>query len=186
MKLKKTNALLGLLSIFLMILHISYSVFAYLTMYYNPVLKTVFSLPFIILVCLHAVSGMTTLFLQSDGGKISLYPKQNVKTILQRLSAALIFPFLILHLKTFSLMQASAEKGMKFFIVLLIVAELLFFGIVITHIAVSFSNGLITLGLLSSRKTQKIIDKTMYIIGAFAFIISAYAVIRGQAIMFLS
>ncbi len=185
MRLKKINAALGLLSILFMLLHIGYSAFAYLTMYYNPVLKTVFSVPFIVLVCLHAICGMSVLFMQKEPGGAELYAKQNMRTVLQRISAALIFPLLILHLKTFSLMQASAEKGAKIFIILLILAELIFFGVVITHIAVSFTNGFITLGLLSSEKTKRIIDRAVYIIGAAVFIVCAVAVIRGQAIMFL-
>ena len=185
MRLKKINAALGLLSILFMLLHIGYSAFAYLTMYYNPILKTVFSVPFIVLVCLHAICGMSVLFMQKESAGAELYAKQNKRTVLQRISAALIFPLLILHLKTFSLMQASAEKGAKIFIILLILAELIFFGVVITHIAVSFTNGFITLGLLSSEKTKRIIDRAVYIIGAAVFIVCAVAVIRGQAIMFL-
>lgn len=185
MKLKKMNAALGLLSMLCMLLHIAYSVFAYVTMYYNPTLKMVFSVPFIVLVCLHAVGGMTTLFIQKDGSRLDLYPKQNRQTILQRVSASLIFPLLILHLNTFSLMKASAEKGLTVVIVLLMIAELLFFGAVITHVAVSLTKGFITLGLLSSDKKRKIIDKIMYIIGAGAFLISAYAVVKGQAVIFL-
>ena len=185
MKLKKINALLGLLSALFMLTHIAYSAFAYLTMYYNPVLKTVFSLPFIILVCLHAVCGMSILFMQGDSLRADLYPKQNMRTILQRISAALIFPLLILHLKTFSLMQASAEKGLKIFIILLILAELLFFAVVTTHVAVSFTGGFVTLGLLSSDKVKKAIDKTVNIICALAFAFSVFAVVKGQLIMFL-
>ncbi|MBE6719700.1 MAG: hypothetical protein E7571_03460 [Ruminococcaceae bacterium] len=184
MKLKKLNATLGLLSIFFMLVHIGYSVFAYLTMYYNPTLKTVFSVPFIVLVCLHAVCGMSILFMQKDG-RGDLYKKQNMRTVLQRVTAALIFPLLILHLNTFSLMQASAEKGAKGIIIILIAAELLFFGVVITHVATSFTNGFVTLGLLSSEKTKNVLDKTMYVICFAAFVISAFAVIKGQAIMFL-
>ena len=185
MKLKKLNASLGLLSVLAMLLHIAYSVYAYLTMYYNPVLKTAFSLPFIILVCLHAVCGMTIMFTQKDGTKADLYPEMNMRTVLQRVSAALIFPLLILHIKTFSIMQSAAEKGATALIVLMFIAELVFFAVVITHIAVSFTNGFITLGLLSSRKTQKTIDRAVYILCALAFVISAYAVIKGQAAMFL-
>ena len=166
MKLKKINAALGELSILCMLLHIAYSVFAYLTMYYNPLLKTV--------------------FMHKDGSSANLYPKQNMRTILQRISAALIFPLLILHLNTFSLMKASAEKGQTVFIILLIIAELLFFAVVITHVAVSFSSGFITLGFLTSEKTKNNIDRIMYIIGAAAFVISAFAVVKGQVIMFLS
>ena len=45
MKMKKINAALGLLSIVFMLLHIGYTVYAYLTFYYNPFLKMVFSPP---------------------------------------------------------------------------------------------------------------------------------------------
>ena len=186
MKLKKINAALGLLSILCMILHIGYSSFAYLTMYYNPTLKQVFSIPFIVLVCLHAICGMATLFMHKDGSSAEMYPKRNARTILQRVSAALIFPLLILHLYTFSLMKASVESGMMVFAILLMIAELLFFGVVITHVVVSFSNGFVTLGLLSSMKVKRIIDIIMYVLGAAAFVVSAFAVLKGQITMFFN
>ena len=91
MKLKKLNAALGLLTILFMVLHIGYSVFAYLTFYYNPTLKLVFAYPFMVLMCLHAVCGMLNVFTMKDGSRADLYPKQNAGTILQRVSAALIF-----------------------------------------------------------------------------------------------
>lgn len=185
MKLKKISAFLGLLSIFFLLLHVGYSVFCYLTMYYNPQLKYIMAIPFIVLVCLHAVCGMASVFLQADGTRMDLYPGKNMRTILQRVSAALIFPLLILHLYTFSLMKSSAESGNPGFIVLLILAELLFFACVITHVVVSLTKGLITLGLLSSQKVQKMIDRILYVAGAVVFFVSAFAVIRGQAAMFL-
>ena len=83
MKMKKINVVLGLLSILFMVLHIGYSVFAYLTFYYNPVLKMVFAYPFMVLMCLHAVCGMMTIFTMKDGSRADLYPKQNMGTILQ-------------------------------------------------------------------------------------------------------
>ena len=81
MKLKKLNALLGLLSILAMLLHMGYTIVAYLMFYYNPFLKTVFAVPFMVLVCLHAVCGMVTVFLQADGTRLDLYPKQNLRTL---------------------------------------------------------------------------------------------------------
>ena len=72
MKLKKINAALGLLSILFMLLHIGYSVFCYLTFYYNPVLKMVFAIPFMVLVCLHAVCGMLTVFTMKDGSRMDI------------------------------------------------------------------------------------------------------------------
>jgi hypothetical protein len=185
MRLKKINATLGLLSILLILLHIGYGVFCYLTFYYNPVLKLVFAYPFMVCVCLHAICGMLIVFTMKDGSRADLYPKQNMRTILQRASAALIFPLLILHINTFSLMQASAEHGHTLYIVLLILAEILFFAVVITHVAVSLTNGLITLGWLTDRELQKSIDKAVYVIGAVSFAISVFAIVKGQVFMFL-
>ena len=185
MKLKKINAALGLLTILFMLLHMGYSVFAYLTFYYNPTLKTVFSAPFMVLVCLHSICGMLTVFMQKDGGRMDLYPKQNLSTVLQRVSAALIFPLLILHINTFSLMRTNAEKGQVFLILILIAAELIFFASIVTHSAVSLTKGLITLGLLSSAEKQKILNRIIYVIGAVFYVIAVYSVVKGQAAMFL-
>lgn len=182
---KKINAVLGLLSIVLMLLHMGYTIFAYLTFYYNPFLKMVFAIPFIVVVCLHALLGMLTVFTQADGTRMDLYPKQNMRTILQRVSAALIFPLLILHINTFSLMRSDAAKEHPIIIILLIAAELVFFAAVITHVAVSLTKGLITLGLLTSREKQKTIDRVIYVIGAAVYILAVFAVVRTQVIMFL-
>lgn len=185
MILKKINAALGLLSILFLLLHIIYNVYAYLTMYYNPFLQKVFAIPFMVLVCLHAICGMLTVMLKNDGSTLDLYPQQNLRTILQRVSAALIFPLLILHINTFSLMQACAKKDMKAGICLLILAELLFFAVVIIHVAVSLTKGLITLGLLTSRETMAVLDRIIYICGAIFYFAAVYAVVKGQVIMFL-
>ena len=63
MKLKETNAVLAILSEFALLIHIGYTVFAYLTFYYNPMLKTITALPFIVLACIHAVCGMCAVFI---------------------------------------------------------------------------------------------------------------------------
>ena len=73
MKLKKINAVLALLSILLLLAHVGFSVFAYLTMYYNPILTLVFAWPFMITACLHAVCGMLTVFfMQTEPGWICI------------------------------------------------------------------------------------------------------------------
>ena len=185
MKLKKLNALLGLLSILFMLLHILYSVFTYLSFYYNPLMTKLFAVPFLVIVCLHAVLGMLSVSLQQDGTRLDLYPKQNLRTILQRVSAALIFPLLILHLYTFSFMQASAEEGQALFIFLLIFAEIIFFAAVLTHVATSLTKGFVTHGLLSSPKKQKILDLIIYILCGIIFVVSVYVIAKTQAAMFL-
>ena len=179
------TASLGLLSIACMLIHMGYTVFAYLTFYYNPMLKILTAVPFMVLVCLHAVCGMLTVFLKADGTRLDLYPKQNLETILQRVSAVLMLPLLILHINTFGLLQAAAEKGQWVWFGLLLLSQPLFYGTVLTHIAVSVTRAFITLGWLTSREKQKKIDRILYILCALAFVIAAFVVLRTELFMFL-
>ena len=185
MKLKKINAALGLLSIAALLFHLGYTVFAYITFYYNPTLKLATAIPFMVLACLHAVCGMLTVFLQADGMRLDLYPKQNRATILQRVSAALMLPLLILHINTFNLLRSSAEAGQWLWFGVLMFSQPLFYGTVLTHVAVSVTRGLITLGLLTSVDKQKRIDRVIYIICAAAFVVATVAVLKTELAMFL-
>ena len=186
MVLKKVNAVTGLLSIAFMLVHAGYGIFSFLTFYYNPTLQMALAVPFMVLACVHAVLGMTSVFLQGDGVRADLYPGLNVRTVLQRVSAALILPLLILHINTYGLLAASAENGWTAAIVALLGAEILFFACIFTHIAVSLTKGRITLGVLSSRETQDKIDRVLYVLGAVLFCVGVYAVVGGQATMFLA
>lgn len=185
MALKKWNAFLSLLTFLAMLLHMGYNDYAYLTFYYNPVLKTATSVPFMVCTCLHAILGMLAVFLLGDGTRANLYPKKNVRTIIQRVSAALIFPMLILHLQTFDLLKRTSEQGQWVGWWLLIFVEVLFFGTLLTHVSVSVSKALITLGWLSSRELQKKLDVAIYVFSVLLFVVSVFAVVKGQIAMFL-
>ena len=184
MKLKKSNALLSLLTSLFLLLHIGYSVYAYLTFFYDPFLTKLFSVALIAAACLHAVLGMCAVFLMGDGAGLSLYPRQNRRTVVQRLSAALFFPLLILHIRTFDLLKASAGGGRWFGFALLIVAQLLFYADAIAHAAVSLSRALITLGWLSSRGTQKTLDRIVSVVGVLLFLAAAVCIVRTQLAQF--
>ena len=186
MALKKCNAYVSLLAFLGMLIHIGYNDFCYLTFYYNPVLKTATAIPFMVCVCIHAVLGMMIVFLQGDGTRLTTYPKKNARTIIQRVSAALVFPMLILHLKTFELLKGAAEQGKLAAWWLLVLVEVLFFGTILSHAAVSFSKALITLGWLSSRERQRVMDLVVYVCSAILFLVSVIAVVRGQILMFLT
>jgi len=185
MKLKRINAAVGLLSAVALLVHIGYTVYAYLAFYYNPALKLLTAIPFMVLACLHAVLGMATVFLQADGTRLDLYPKQNIRTIVQRITAALIFPLLILHLNTYSLMRSSAEDGKWCWFALLLISQPLFYGSVLSHIASSVTRAMITLGWITDREKQKMIDRIVYIIGAAVFALAVFAVVKGQLAMFI-
>ena len=186
MKLKKATAALGLASIVLMLVHMGYNVFAYLMFYYNPAVQMALSVPFMVMVCIHAICGMLSVSLKKEGGSLDLYTRHNIRTILQRVSAALIFPLLIMHINTFSLLEAAAQSAVPALVVLIFAAEILFFACVVTHVATSLTNALITLGILASRDTQHTLDRIIYVIGAIAFAVASYAVVSGQASMFLA
>ena len=186
MRLKKINAALALLTAAALLAHVGATVYIYLTMTYNPGLKTITSVPFMVCVCLHAILGMAIVFTQADGTRADLYPKQNRRTIAQRISAALIFPLLILHLNTFSLLKDAAAAGNRFLTVLLLISHPLFFGAVFIHTAESLTRALITLGWLTDRKKQKTTDMIIRIFFAAVLAVSVYAVVKGQAAMFLA
>ena len=184
MKLKKLNVALALLSTLCLLAHLGYSAFTYATMYYNPLLTKVFSIPCMVLICMHAVLAMCIVSLQGDGTR-DLYPALNRQTVLQRVTAALMFPLLIMHMNTFDLMSKSAQAGRTGVVLLLLAASLIFYGTVLTHIAVSFSKALITLGWLSSGKARKRVDTVAYILCAVLFIAVLLTVSMGQIHMFL-
>ena len=185
MKLKRIDAVAGLLSVIALLVHIGYTAYAYLAFYYNPTLKLLTAVPFMVLACLHAVLGMSAVFLQGDGTRLDLYPKQNLRTIVQRIAAALILPLLILHLNTYSLLRTCAEGGKWFFFALLMISQPLFYGTVLTHIASSVTRGMITLGWITDRDKQKRLDRIVYTIAAIAFAVVAFAVVKGELAMFL-
>ena len=137
------------------------------------------------LLCLHAVLSMGIVFFSADGTKLNQYPKQNVGTILQRGSAILILPLLILHINTFSLLQTCAGNGNWFCFVLLLISQPVFYATVLTHVAVSVSRAMITLGRVSSLEKKKTVDRVVRIICAVFFIVVSFAVIKGELAMFL-
>lgn len=185
-KLKKASAALGLLSCLSLLVHMGYSAFAYLTFYYNPTLKMITALPFMLFVCAHAICGMCSVFLQGDGTRLDVYSKPNLRTILQRVSAAFIFPLLIVHLRTFDLLSGASSSGNWTLLGFIVLLQVLFFAVVVVHTATSFSKGLITLGFLADRNAQKMLDRIVYALCAAAFAIATFAVLQGELAMFLA
>ena len=185
MKLKKANAVLAILSELALLIHIGYTVFAYLTFYYNPMLKTLTALPFIVLACLHAVCGMCAVFIMGDGTRMNEYPGLNKGLLVQRISAALIFPLLLLHLRTYDLLKSSSENSNWVLFAFMLLAQTAFYGVTLLHIAASFSKAFITLGLLGDRKKQKRIDRAAWVVCGMIWTAASIVVIRTELIMFI-
>lgn len=185
MTLKKWNAALGLLTIVALFVHVGYNAFAYLTFYYNPTLTMLTAMPILVFVCLHAITGMCSVFLLGDGTRVDPYQRQNRRTVAQRVSAALIFPLLIVHLNTYDLLAESALAGQWLIFGLVLCAQLAFYAVIAVHVISSFSRGLITLGLLSSRETQAKIDRVVTVVCVCLIVFAAFVVVKTQLEMFL-
>lgn len=185
MKLKKVNAVLALLSTLALIIHIGYNTFSYLTFFYSPYLKTLTTLPFIIFCCAHAICGMCSLFFLSDGTKLDIYQRENRQTIIQRITAAFIFPLLVVHLKTFDLLKSFAISSNWVPFIIVIIIQILFFGVAISHACVSFSKALITLGILKRKDKLDKVNTAADVIGFVLFVGAVYAVISGEVFMFV-
>ena len=185
MRLKKINAILSLLSVLLLTVHVGYNIFSYITFYYNPALKLLTAIPFMVVVCGHAICGMCSVFLASDGTDLTMYRKQNRGTVIQRVSAALIFPLLILHINAFNLLKTFSSNGQFLLFFLIMFLQVLFFAVIALHIATSFSKAFITLGLLSDMDKKKRIDLITRIVCAVGFVAAVYSVVRGESIMFI-
>ena len=69
---------------------------------------------------------------------------------------------------------------------LLFFGEILFFAVIVTHVATSLTKAFITLGWLISVEKQKKLDRMVYILGAVIFAVMVYAIVKGQVMMFLS
>ena len=161
MKLKKANAILGLPAILILLTHAIYQIIAYILFIYNPAVTKILAWATVALVSLHAVLGMSIVMFSHEGSAVMKYKKENFRTILQRGSAIGIMVTMILHIKAFDILK-SGTAG-------LIAAELiqlLFFSCVFTHIATSFSNALVTLGLIEDMGRKNRIDRAIYIICA--------------------
>ena len=185
MKLKKCNAVLSLLTVLALLLHVGYVFYAYLTFDYNASIQKVLSRAVEVLVCIHAVLGMCLVFLMGDGTRLRDYPRQNLSTVLQRVSAALIFPLLIVHLNTFTLLQGFAAQGRMPQFALILALQVIFYADVAVHVVTSLPRAFITLGWLRREQTRKRLDRALWVLGALVFAAVTVTVVRTQLVMFL-
>ena len=183
MILKKINAVTAILSALALFVHMGYNAYLYYTLLYNPVLSSITSISVMVLVCIHAVCGMCSVFLMGDGTRADSYGRQNKGVILQRVSAALIFPLLIVHIKTFDLLKKCADNSQWVLFGLLIFIQILFYVVVLVHTATSFSKAFITLGILGDSNKKRIIDRIVYVVCVVVFLIMMVTVVRGELLV---
>ncbi len=171
MKLKKANAILGLFAILILLGHAGYQIVAYILFIYNPLVTKVLAWATVAVVSMHAILGMSMVMFVHDGGSLGSYPKANLRTILQRASAIGIMVTLVLHIKAFDILK-SGSLGLAAAEII----QVLFFSCVFTHIATSFSNAFVTLGILSDMDKKKKIDRVVFVICAVIWAVAVVVV----------
>lgn len=166
MNIKKWNARLSLLTVVLFLIHEGYQLYAYTAMYYNPVLSKVTGYALTGAMALHVILSMMSVFILHDAKKVT-YKKLNIKTVLQRVSGVLIVLLLPLHIFSFGILKSSVG-GIGY--ILTEIAQILFYAALLCHIALSFSNSLVTLGYLADMRKKRIIDVIVTVISVIMFI----------------
>lgn len=184
MKLKKLNAVLGLLLAAVCLTHIT------LEVYYGTTLKDILKLLKLTAhicggICFtHALISVYMVFFVHERPKRgTAYPKENIQTLIQRLSAAAMFILLFFHTMLSKMLTTHRENGLWFFIICITVA-ILFFATVFLHISVSFTRALITLGLITSRETQRKIDRVLWVLMILGFLAASILLTRAYYHLF--
>ncbi len=180
MNFKKTNAVLGLITIFLMTAHAVYQMFAYITFYYNPLVSKLTGFVLLGVVVLHVILSMLIVFTKTDSVTVT-YKRRNIRTVIQRVSAMMMVILLPVHVFEFELLKRNAGSAVKYLIELTLI---LFYAALMLHISMSFSNALITLGLLEDMKKKKIIDTVVLIISIAIFTAASVITLSVQLKMF--
>ena len=166
MRIKKWNARLSLLTLALLLIHEVYQLYTYIAFYYNPTLTAVTGFAAAGCFVLHGILSAACVFALHDSKTVA-YKKLNIRTVLQRISAVMIIMLLPLHIFSFILLQASVGSG---WFVVIEAVQIIYYAALSCHIALSFSNAFITLGLLSDIKKKRITDIVVLIICALLFI----------------
>jgi hypothetical protein len=178
--LKKANAILSIISLALLSAHALYELSAYVLFYYNPFISALTGWLAGGAIAMHAVLSAINLFKFNDS-KTVLYKRLNLGTIVQRVSAVimvLLFPF---HINTYDFLKINSH-GAAFYLAETV--YIVFYSALFTHIAVSFSRALISLGKLEDDRKRRSINKAVSIICAAAALITIIITIRTHIKMF--
>ena len=160
MKLKKTNAALAIITTAVLVAHLGYNLIAYICFYYNQVVSLISGILVSGLFIAHGVLAIVILIHSHDSLSIE-YKSLNKRTVFQRITAAVIMVLLPFHVLGYMLLSKSAGS---IFYVLLEAQRFVFYLAVMIHAALSFSNSLVTLGLLADIGKKRILDLVLMIV----------------------
>ena len=180
MNIIKWNARLSIFTTALLLVHELYQLYAYISFYYNPVLSKAFGYAVASGFVLHGILSAVCIFTLHDTKTVA-YKKLNLKTVLQRVSAAIIVLLLPLHIFSFALLQSSVGS-----IAYIIVetAQVVFYVSLSCHVGLSFGNALVTLGRLEDMEKKRVIDRTAIIFWAILALAMSFVITTTHAKIF--
>lgn len=169
MRVKKINGVLSIFTIVTIITHIALSSRTLLTGWYSKEISYVLPMLLYVTVGIHAMLSMYIVFFVHDESSITKYKKQNKSTAIQRLSAIFMLVMLHPHITIFSQFKPGAtfEPSMAIPTVLI---EAVFYISVLTHIALSIPKCAVTLSLVHSEESLRIVKIISNVICAIVFI----------------
>ena len=180
MNLKKNNAILSLFTCLMLLIHVVYQAVAHLMLFYYPIVSKILGYAVLIPAVLHgAMSAISVLFLH-DSRKI-MYKKANVRTYIQRICAVIIVVLLPAHLYSYAIHDITAGSAL-FYVAASI--QIIFYGAIITHVAVSVSKALITLGRIGNMDKMHMIDRSLFVLCAALFVAVSIIVTGAKMILF--
>ena len=174
---RKVNAVFSLVCTFLILVHSSYDAIWMMLRGKISTLPAPMARIMMVLVIVHIIISIVTAILGSGGKseiKGTMYKKENVKTIVQRIFGGLILLLLVPHI--IGMGNRLAPKGLHSII------HPIFFLAVCGHTGISASKAFITLGI-GNAKTIKVIDIIASILCILIFvasIIGLYLVMYGR------
>ena len=180
MNLKKNNAILSLFTCLMLLIHVVYQAVAHLMLFYYPIVSKILGYAVLIPAVIHGVmSAISVLFLH-DSRKI-MYKKANARTYIQRICAVIIVVLLPAHLYSYAIHGITAGTALFYAATSL---QIIFYGAIITHVAVSVSKALITLGVIGNMDKMHMIDRSLFVICAVLFVAVSIIVTGAKMTLF--
>lgn len=176
MKIKKANAVLGLVTAVLLLVHMSIMSYSLFTGWYNYAVCKMSARMVCTFFILHILVTLVVFFFCHEGSRITC-KKQNFSVIMQRIEGLLMLLLIHSHVNAYSHMATgqTLTAGQS---VRICVMEVLFFTAVTFHTTHSISNALITLGAVQTERAKGIVDKVCQTVGYALGLFAVIAVIR--------
>lgn len=169
---KKTNAILGILLVALVLIHTCYTAYMLLSgAQYGPINRMLGVSTEMILLA-HAAISIANFF-NGTYHKIT-YMKENMKTALQRDIGMLMTILSVPHCIQFvKLLKYTPPRPFGFALL-----QIVFYFTVFLHIAISCSKAFITLGLIQTDKAEKTVNTATTIVCAISFVFMVIVILK--------